>query len=217
MLDASLARDRMVDVQLVSRGLRNRFVLGAMRAVPREFFVDRGFEELAYEDGALPIGESQNISQAYMVALMIEAAEVKPGDRVLEVGAGSGYAAAVISRIAGYVHAIERHPSLAKAAQRRFSKLGYDNVELRLGDGTLGWPQVEPFDAIIVAAGGPEIPQALQQQLVIGGRLVMPVGSETLQTLIKVTRRGDKEFEREALRAVMFVRLIGEQGWSEDG
>jgi len=217
MHDPSLARDRMVDVQLVRRGIRNQLVLGAMRAVPRELFVDRGFEELAYEDGALPIGECQNISQPYMVALMIEAAEVKPGDRVLEVGAGSGYAAAVMSRIAVYVHAIERHPSLANAALQRLCKLGYDNVALRLGDGTLGWPQVEPFDAIIVAAGGPEIPQALQRQLVIGGRLVMPVGSETLQTLMKVTRRRDNEFEREALRAVIFVPLIGEQGWSQDG
>lgn len=217
MHDSSLARNRMVDVQLVRRGIRNQLVLGAMRAVPRELFVDRGFEELAYEDGALPIGESQNISQPYMVALMIEAAEVKPGDRVLEIGAGSGYAAAVLSRIALCVHAIERHPSLAKAALQRLCQLGYDNVELRLGDGTLGWPQVQPFDAIIVAAGGPEIPQALQRQLVIGGRLVMPVGCETFQTLMKVTRRRDNEFEREALRAVIFVPLIGEQGWSEDG
>ena len=217
MLDSSLARNRMVDLQLVGRGIRNRFVLGAMRMVPREVFVDPGFEELAYEDGAMPIGESQNISQPYMVALMIEAADVKPGDRVLEVGAGSGYAAAVMSRITNYVHAIERHSSLAEAAQQRFSALGYDNVELRLGDGTLGWPQAETFDAIIVAAGGPEVPQALQQQLVIGGRLIMPVGSETLQTLVKVTRRRDDEFEREALRAVIFVPLIGEQGWAEDG
>jgi protein-L-isoaspartate(D-aspartate) O-methyltransferase len=220
MLDLARARDRdrMVDVQIGRRGVRDRYVLDAMRRVPREAFVESGFEEFAYEDAPLPIGEDQTISQPYIVALMIEAAEVKPGDNVLEVGAGSGYAAAVMSQIADRVHAIERHPSLGALARRRFRKLGYDNIELRVGDGTRGWPEAAPFDAILVAAGGPEVPPALKQQLAIGGRLVIPVGEEERhQTLIKLTRKSDAEFEEENLGAVAFVPLIGEQGWAEDG
>ena len=141
----------MVDVQIARRGVRDRSVLNAMREVPREAFVEPGFEEFAYEDGALPIGEGQTISQPYIVALMIEAAEIGPGDKVLEVGAGSGYAAAVISRIAKRVYAIERHPALGRAAQRRFEDLGYDNIELHVGDGSTGWPEAAPFDAIAVS------------------------------------------------------------------
>jgi protein-L-isoaspartate(D-aspartate) O-methyltransferase len=189
-----------------------------MRRVPREAFVEPGFEEFAYENSPLPIGEGQTISQPYIVALMIEAAELKPGDRVLEVGAGSGYAAAVMSRIASSVHAIERHPSLGEAADQRFRRLGYDNITLRVGDGTLGWPEASPFDAILVAAGGPAAPPALKEQLAVGGRLVIPVGSdERQQKLLKVTRRNATEFEEENLGGVMFVPLIGEQGWAEDG
>src|SRR3954464_15671608 len=189
-------RDRMVDIQIARRGVRDKLVLEAMRRVPREAFVEPGFEEFAYEDSPLPIAENQTISQPYIVALMIEAAEVKPGDRVLEVGAGSGYAAAVMSRIADRVHAIERHPSLGEAAQERFRRLGYDNIDLRVGDGTLGWPDAAPFDAILVAAGGPDVPQALKNQLAIGGRLVIPVGDETRhQSLIKLTRKNETVFE----------------------
>jgi protein-L-isoaspartate(D-aspartate) O-methyltransferase len=218
MLDLSRARDRMIDIQIAGRGIRDPNVLDAMRRVPREAFVEPGFEEFAYEDGPLPIGESQTISQPYVVAWMIEAAEVKPGDRVLEVGAGSGYAAAVMSRIASRVHAIERHPSLSETARRRFSKLGYENIELRVGDGTRGWPEAAPFDAILVAAGGPDVPQALKDQLALGGRLVIPVGEEErLQTLRKLTRRSEADYEDEDLGAVMFVPLIGEHGWAEDG
>src|SRR5215210_7049570 len=212
------ARDRMVDVQIAGRGVRDKALLEAMRQVPREVFVEPGFEEFAYEDGLLPIGESQTISQPYIVALMIEAAEVKPGERVLEVGAGSGYAAAVMSRIADRVYAIERHPSLGALARERFRRLGYDNIELRVGDGTLGWPDAAPFDAILVAAGGPEVPQALKEQLAVGGRLVIPVGGEEgHQILLKVTRTGQTEYDEEELGGVMFVPLIGEQGWAEDG
>jgi protein-L-isoaspartate(D-aspartate) O-methyltransferase len=216
--DLSRARDRMVDVQIARRGVRDKRVLDAMRQVPREAFVEPGYEEFAYEDGPLPIGEAQTISQPYIVAFMIEAAEVQPDQRVLEIGAGSGYAAAVMSRIARHVHTIERHPSLAEAARRRFAALGYGNIELRIGDGTLGWPEAAPFDAILVAAGGPDVPTALKQQLAIGGRLVIPVGSsETGQMLLKVTRRSETEFEEEDLGGVAFVPLIGEQGWAEDG
>src|SRR5437763_3951337 len=214
----SRARDRMVNIQIAGRGVRDPLVLEAMRRVPREAFVEPGFEEFAYEDGPLPIGEGQTISQPYIVALMIEAAEVKPGDGVLEVGAGSGYAAAIMSQIADRVYAIERHPSLGNSARQRFKKLRYNNIELRVGDGTRGWPEAAPFDAILVAAGGPEVPPALKEQLAIGGRLVIPVGEGArYQTLIKLTRNSEAEFEEENLGAVAFVPLIGEQGWAEDG
>jgi protein-L-isoaspartate(D-aspartate) O-methyltransferase len=218
MLDLSRARACMVDVQIARRGVRDRHVLEAMRRVPREAFVEPGLEEFAYEDGPLPIAEGQTISQPYIVALMIESAEVKPGTSVLEVGAGSGYAAAVMSQIADRVYAIERHPSLGEAARQRFKTLGYDNIDLRVGDGTNGWPEAAPFDAILVAAGGPEVPQALKEQLAIGGRLVIPVGEqERHQTLLKVTRNGEADYEEEDLGVVAFVPLIGEQGWAEDG
>jgi protein-L-isoaspartate(D-aspartate) O-methyltransferase len=218
MANLSRARERMVEAQLVRRGVRDRHVLDAMRHVPREAFVEPGLEEFAYEDGPLPIGEGQTISQPYVVALMIEAAEVRRGERVLEVGAGSGYAAAVMSRIADRVYAIERLSSLGRAATERLRKLGYGNIELRIGDGTRAWPEAAPFDAILVAAGGPDVPQALKEQLAIGGRLVIPVGGHGRgQTLLKVTRRSATEFEREDLGGVAFVPLIGEQGWAEDG
>ena len=217
MADLRQARDRMVDTQLEDRGIRDRNVLEAMRRVPREAFVERALAEFAYEDGPLPIGEGQTISQPYVVALMIEAAEVKPGDRVLEVGAGSGYAAAVMAEIADTVHAIERHPSLGAHARERLARLGYDNVMLRVGDGTLGWPEAAPFDAILVAASAPTVPQALRQQLAIGGRLVIPVGrSEREQSLLKITRRGAEKFDEEDLGGVRFVPLVGQQGWTRD-
>src|SRR3954452_1058754 len=216
--DLSRARDRMVNIQIAGRGVRDPLVLEAMRRVPREAFVEPGFEEFAYEDGPLPIGEGQTISQPYIVALMIEAAEVRPGDRVLEVGAGSGYAAAVMSQIADRVYAIERIPSLGEAARCRFERLGYDNIELRVGDGTTGWPETAPFDAILVAAGGPDVPPALKEQLAIGGRLVIPVGEDLHdQTLLKITRTSETAFEGEDLGTVRFVPLIGEQGWAEEG
>ena len=208
----------MVDAQLVRRGIQDCYVIAAMGKVPREAFVPASLEEFAYADAPLPIGEEQTISQPYVVALMIEAAAVKPGDRVLEVGAGSGYAAAVLSQIANVVYAIERHPSLVKAAHARFARLGYDNLEIRLGDGTLGWPQVAPFDAILVSAGGPKVPCTLKQQLAIGGRLVIPVGaSGCRQNLLRVTRTAEAEFEEESLGSVKFVPLIGKGGWPEGG
>jgi protein-L-isoaspartate(D-aspartate) O-methyltransferase len=157
----------------------------------------------------------QTISQPYVVAMMIEAAEIKPGDRVLEVGAGSGYAAAVISRIAGMVYAIERHAVLGTAALQRFDVLGYENIHLRIGDGTKGWPEAAPFDAILVAAGGPATPPALKDQLGIGSRLVMPVGSRHgWQNLLKVTRTRKTQFAEEDLGIVRFVPLLGQQGWA---
>jgi protein-L-isoaspartate(D-aspartate) O-methyltransferase len=212
--DASGLRERMVEAQLVRRGIRDPRVLAAMRAVPREAFVAPGYEARAYDDGPLPIGEGQTISQPYVVALMIEAAALEPGARVLEVGAGSGYAAAVMAQIAERVFAIERHESLAQGAGRRCAGLGYGNVEIRVGDGTLGWPEAAPFDAVLVAAGAPEAPQALKGQLRIGGRLVIPVGAGGLhQSLLKLTRTGEDAWERQDLGGVRFVPLIGEQGW----
>lgn len=216
MLDFERARAQMVETQIVRRGVTDRRVLDAMRTVPREKFVDEGFEESAYEDSPLPIGEGQTISQPFVVAHMIDAARLKPGERVLEVGAGCGYAAAVIAEIAAEVFTIERHAALGEAARRRLKTLGFDNVELRIGDGTRGWPEKAPFDAIIVAAGGPAAPAALKQQLEIGGRLIVPVGEKrTSQRLIRITRLAADRFEEEDLGGVMFVPLIGEQGWAE--
>jgi protein-L-isoaspartate(D-aspartate) O-methyltransferase len=217
MLDLAIDRERMVDRQLARRGVSDRLVLEAMREVPREAFVPEGLQEFAYEDSPLPIEAGQTISQPYIVGLMIEAAEIRPGDRVLEIGAGSGYAAAVISRIASRVYAVERHDELTVLAAERLKLLGYHNVEMRTGDGTHGWPQAAPFDAILAAAGGPAIPQVLKDQLDIGGRLVMPVGeTQREQRLVKVTRISATHFEEEDLGGVMFVPLIGEHGWAKD-
>jgi protein-L-isoaspartate(D-aspartate) O-methyltransferase len=203
----------MVDSQIAGRGIRDRHVLEAMREVPREAFVAEGFEEFAYQDGALPIGAGQTISQPYIVALMTEAAALSPGDSVLEVGTGSGYAAAVMSRIARVVYSIERHSSLADGARVRLERLGYDNVVIHVGDGTRGWPEKAPFDAILVAAGGPEVPDTLKQQLAIGGRMVIPVASDEGQTLRKITRLEERRYDEEDLGGVAFVPLIGEYGF----
>lgn len=217
MLDLSRERRRMVDVHLSRRGIRDREILAAMREVPREAFVDPGYEEFAYEDGPLPIAEGQTISQPYIVAFMLEMAEIRPGDQVLEVGTGSGYAAAVMSRVVDHVYTIERHAALAETARRRFQNLGYGNIEVRTGDGTRGWPEAAPFDAIVVAASGPGAPLALQQQLDVGGRLIIPVGDDPdEQRLLKVTRTGASTYSEEDFGGVRFVPLIGEQGWREE-
>ena len=208
----------MVETQIARRGVHDQRVLDAMQTVPREAFVEPGLAEFAYEDAPLPIGAGQTISQPYIVALMIEAAEIEPRDRVLEVGAGSGYAAAVLGRIAREVYAIERHESLAREAAQRLAKLGYDNVHVMTGDGTQGWAAKAPFDAILVAAGGPHVPETLKAQLAIGGRLIIPIGSAPCtQTLRKITRVRDTEYDNENLGAVAFVPLIGEHAWTEDG
>jgi protein-L-isoaspartate(D-aspartate) O-methyltransferase len=201
----------MVDAQRARRGIQVRYVMAAaMGKVPREAFVAAALEEFAYADAPLPIGETQTISQPYVVALMIEAAAVGPGDRVLEVGAGSGYAAAVLGQIATAVYAIERHSSLVEAVRARFARLGYDNLEIRVGDGTLGWAQAAPFEAILVSASGPKVPLALKQQLAIGGRLPIPVGaSGHRQNLLWVTRTAEAAFKSENLGSLKLVPLIG--------
>jgi protein-L-isoaspartate(D-aspartate) O-methyltransferase len=202
----------MVDAQIHCRGVRDINVLNAMRGVPREAFVDAAFEKMAYEDRPLPIGEGQTISQPYIVALMIEAAEVRHGDYILEVGAGSGYASAVISQIAAQVYAIERHASLIEVARERFLQLGYYNVTLRLGDGTKGWPEAAPFDAILVSAGSSEVPSALMDQLAPWGRLIIPLGAnQGRERLVKITREGRRVFGIEYLEDVSFVPLIADQ------
>ena len=213
------ARDRaiMVSRHLQARCIADPLVLAAMGKVPREAFVPEHLTEFAYEDSALPIEAGQTISQPYIVARMIELLEVDPGDKVLEVGAGSGYAAAVLSRIARAVYAIERHEELATEARERLEALGYDNAKIIFGDGTKGLPDQAPFNAILVSAGGPKVPEALKQQLAIGGRLVIPVGRDVHQTLLLVRRIGEHEFEQEDHGAVTFVPLIGAEGWVEPG
>jgi protein-L-isoaspartate(D-aspartate) O-methyltransferase len=212
------ARRRMVEEQIAARGIRDPAILKAFLSVPREEFVPPRLAEFAYEDTPLPIEADQTISQPYIVALMIEALGLKAKDRVLEVGTGSGYAAALLGEVAAEVYTIERHDVLARLARERLEKLGARNVHVLCGDGTLGWPEHAPFDAIVVAAGGPDVPRSLRAQLAIGGRLVMPVGDTgRLQRLIRVTRAGEDEWRSEDLEAVRFVPLIGAEGWGEEG
>jgi protein-L-isoaspartate(D-aspartate) O-methyltransferase len=204
----------MVEKQLARRGIDDPAVLQAMGTVPREEFVPPASRSLAYADSPLPIGQGQTISQPYIVALMTEMLELSPDDSVLEIGTGSGYAAAILSRIAAHVYTIERHASLARTARERFERLGYDNIHVRHGDGTLGWPEHAPYQAIVVTAGAPEVPNVLREQLTVGGRLVVPVGpTPRLQELVRVTRLGQDEFRQEDLGAVRFVPLVGQEGW----
>jgi protein-L-isoaspartate(D-aspartate) O-methyltransferase len=211
-----LTRETMVAEQLEARGITDGRVLRAFREVAREEFVPPELRQAAYRDSPLPIGGGQTISQPYIVAATIEALQLQGGERVLEIGAGSGYAAAVMSRIARDVFTVERHGPLADEARERLARLCFLNVSVLHADGTLGWPEQAPYDAIAVAAGGPEVPQALLSQLKVGGRLVIPVGPEEAQVLTRVTQVAPGDFRSEPLMDVRFVPLIGEQGWPEE-
>jgi protein-L-isoaspartate(D-aspartate) O-methyltransferase len=210
-------RKQMIEYQMIARGLRDQSVLNAVGAVQREEFIPTDLVEFAYSDSPLPIAASQTISQPYIVALMTAALELKPDERVLEVGTGSGYAAAVLSEIAKDVYTIERHKILANTARKRLEELGYKNIHVLHGDGTLGWPEHAPFDAIVVAAGGPDVPETLKRQMAIGGRLVIPVGAFLhAQQLLRIRRISEDEYKEEDLGSVRFVPLIGAAGWEDE-
>ena len=215
-VDFTAEREAMVERQLRRRGITEPDILDAFRAVSREEFIDAGYAREAYGDHPLPIEAKQTISQPYIVALMIQAAAITPGDTVLEVGSGSGYAAAVISRIASKVIGIERQRELVEVSRKRLKRLGYDNVEIVEGDGTRGSADHAPFDAILAAASGSHVPRPLIEQLAPTGRIVMPLGEPGwVQELVKVTRRPDGSLKQENLGGVRFVPLIGEEGWSD--
>ena len=204
-------REAMVERDIAARGVRDELVLGAMRKVPRELFLPKNLREFAYEDLPLPIAGGQTISQPYIVAFMAESLLLKGGEKILEIGAGSGYAAAVLSEIAAQVYTVERLGQLADKAAATLADLGYDNVRVLHGDGSRGWLEHAPYDAIVVAAGGPQVPESLKAQLKIGGRLVIPVGADQrVQELVRVTRVSENEYRSEDIADVRFVPLIGE-------
>ena len=214
-LDFSKARQRMVDEQIASRGIKDIRVLNALNKVPRHLFVEEALHGQAYNDYPLPIGEKQTISQPFMVALMTEALELKGKESVLEIGTGSGYQAAILAELAEWVYSIERIRSLANRARRILYELHYYNIEIGISDGTQGWKEKAPFEAITVTAGAPDVPQPLLDQLTMGGRLVVPIGDAFSQTLVRVirTKRG---FKRKDMGGCHFVKLIGKYGWQEE-
>jgi len=215
-MDFSLLRNKMVKTQLIPRGIKDEAVLEAMRTVPRELFVDEQVGDLAYIDGPLGIDCGQTISQPYIVALMAELLELDDSKTVLEIGTGSGYAAAVLSQIAKEVYTVERHASLAQQAEECFFSLGYDNIYVSVCDGTLGWPDFAPYDSILVSAAAPTIPESLKSQLKVGGVLVIPLGNMLAgQWLLYVKKKAPNSFRRTKICPVRFVPLIGEDGWKD--
>jgi len=215
MNNYAIARRRMVEEQVKARGIADPRVLEAMLKVPRHKFVEDALAGQAYQDGPLPIGEKQTISQPYMVALMSAALELKGTETVLEVGTGSGYQAAVLAHLASRVFSLERIPGLARQARKVLDACGYGKVNIRLADGTHGWPEMGPFDGIIVTAGAPDVPQCYLDQLAVGGRLVIPVGDRISQELLRITRVSADEFRQERLVGCRFVPLVGNHGWQE--
>jgi protein-L-isoaspartate(D-aspartate) O-methyltransferase len=213
-MDLAAARARMVREQLACRGIRDERVLRAFARVPRHLFVPDDFQAQAYEDHPIPIGEGQTISQPYMVALMTEQLRLQGHERVLEIGAGSGYQTAILAELALEVFAIERLPTLLESAQRRLQRLGYSHVQFSAGNGSLGWPGNAPFDAILVAAAAPRVPPALVDQLAEGGRLVLPVGPSDAQMLLRIEKH-QGALQREDIAHCAFVPLLGEAGWAE--
>jgi len=215
MIDFPKARLKMVEEQIVSRGIKDPRVIAAVKKVPRHLFVEEALQSQAYGDHPLPIGEKQTISQPYMVALMTEALELAGKEKVLEIGAGSGYQTAILAELAEKVFSVERIRSLAIKARQLLYELGYFNIEIKIFDGTYGWTEEAPFDAIIVTAGAPDIPQPLVDQLAIGGRLVIPVGDAYVQDLIRVTKTKEG-IKKEDLGGCRFVKLIGKYGWESE-
>lgn len=212
-MDFSIARRRMVEQQIIARGVDDQRVIDAMLQVPRHLFVEPGLYSHAYSDASLPIGEKQTISQPYMVAAMSAALELKGHERILEIGTGSGYQSAVLAMLVKRVYSIERISLLAGRARKVLDQLCLSNVNVKIGDGTVGWRDQAPFDGILVAAGAPDIPTEYLQQLEVGGKLVLPVGDRSQQILMRITRQDDGSFKREQLMGCRFVPLIGEQGW----
>lgn len=215
-MNYEIARKRMVESQLIARGIADRLVIEAMLKVPRHIFVEEAMSAQAYSDSPLPIGEKQTISQPYMVALMTELLQLNGSEKVLEIGTGSGYQAAILATITRRVYTIERIRSLALRARKALDSLGLLNVNIKIDDGTGGWESEAPFDAIMVTAGAPEIPQTLISQLQVGGRLVIPVGDQFEQTLVRVTKRDDGSVIRENSVGCRFVKLIGKFGWTAE-
>jgi len=212
MIDFPKARGKMVEEQIIARGIKDPRVIAAMKKVPRHLFVEEALQNQAYSDHPLPIGEKQTISQPYMVALMTEAMQLTGEERVLEIGAGSGYQTAILAELAREVYSIERIRSLAIKARKLLYELGYFNAEIKIFDGTLGWAEKGPFDAIMVTAGAPNIPQPLYDQLALQGRLVIPVGDVYAQDLFRITRI-EEGLKKEDLGGCRFVKLIGKYGW----
>ena len=215
-MDYAVARRRMVENQIVRRNITDKAVLDALLKTPRHLFVDEGFRPHAYSDASLPIGEKQTISQPFMVAAMTAALGLNGGERILEIGTGSGYQTAILSLLVSRVYTIERIASLASRARRVFDQLRLTNVNLKVGDGTVGWKDHAPFDGIIVTAGGPEVPTEFLDQLAVGAPLVVPVGPRDQQKLLRIVRAEDGTFSREELMDCRFVPLIGEKGWLDD-
>ncbi|TRO83846.1 protein-L-isoaspartate(D-aspartate) O-methyltransferase [Trichloromonas acetexigens] len=216
MSDYSIARRNMVDRQLKARGIKDPRVLAAVGQIPRHLFVEDAFASQAYGDFPLPIGEKQTISQPYMVGLMSEALLLTGKEKVLEIGTGSGYQAAVLAKLAGRVFSVERIPALARRARRILDGIGCGSVNIKVTDGTLGWEEEAPFDAIVVTAGAPSVPDCYLRQLAIGGRLVIPVGDMGVQVLKRITRVGENNFSEEQLVDCRFVPLLGKLGWREE-
>ena len=214
MQDFTKERLAMVEEQLRRRGIRDEGVLSAMSKVPRHLFVPSESQSESYEDRPLPIGDGQTISQPYMVAIMTQSLELEGGEKILEIGTGSGYQTAILAELARVVFTMERLFSLIQNSEKRLRNLGYENIYCRLGDGSQGWPEEAPFDGIIVTAGAPEVPEALKSQLSEGGRMVIPVGSRYSQTLMMITKTKDR-FEEEEITGCVFVPLVGDSAWRE--
>lgn len=215
-MDYAVARRRMVEKHLIQRGIKDPRVIEVMGSIPRHRFVEDALQSQAYSDYALPIGEKQTISQPYMVAVMTEAAQLSGEEKVLEIGTGSGYQAAVLSRLAAQVYSIERIAVLARRARRILDALQYNNIHIKVSDGTLGWAEHQPYDVILVTAGAPDVPQEYLDQLAPLGRLIIPVGGHGTQTLRRITRLPDNTYREEDLLLCRFVPLIGQSGWPNE-